>query len=273
MAHTKLYNLLPKHFRELDREEELKRFCEVFQDTLDNEDDNIRNILNLFDVDNCPDEFLEYLAQHIGLEYSKVIDAENLRATISNIVDIYKVKGTETSIINYVKLMTGWDALVSVNQLEKVPMALGKMPLRTVDYSYVKKSMASAEGDTVIVDNTEELFQEQLVKVYDLVIYEYRYIKEIVNETTFTVDIPLEYEYGNGNILGFNRMLSSFDKEHDNCAVYFSGFNAKEIHIYLIPTPDGGEVSEDSPKWKFLAEALPNYIPCTCSLHLHKYYS
>lgn len=83
----------------IERSDQLKIFQESFMREFDRFSEIIDEIYNIQDVDRTPREYLNYLAQAIGYEREDedfLFDA-SFRELIKNIIEIYRIKGTNFS--------------------------------------------------------------------------------------------------------------------------------------------------------------------------------
>ena len=74
--------------------------AQAYMIELDRFTDIIDNIYNIVDIDKIPEEYLAYLAQIIGYErtdYSLLTTNASFRELLKNIIEIYKIKGTNYS--------------------------------------------------------------------------------------------------------------------------------------------------------------------------------
>lgn len=105
----RIYNELPRIYRYADRDNrhQLKRFLEIlvrgglyptYRDT--------RRILELFDVDKVPAEFLPELASTLGFEFPYALDEQIQRTYIRNAVTSYRVKGTRMGLVYMIRELT-----------------------------------------------------------------------------------------------------------------------------------------------------------------------
>lgn len=112
-----LYNRLPQVYRSYDNQELLKRFIDVFSEggytQVLNE---TNNIMDLLDVDKCPSKFLPLLCQYYGYEYNLEIPELFQRRLLKYIVDIYKRKGTKSSIKFIARELTGFESEIFENK-------------------------------------------------------------------------------------------------------------------------------------------------------------
>ncbi len=111
-----LYNNLPAVYRTLDNEQKLilKRLLEAIQGG--GLEPILQSIIDMVDVnlvDNLNQEELKLLGKTFGYEYSYTLPIERQRKIIKNIVEIFKRKGTKSSVIFVAKEITGFDTEIS----------------------------------------------------------------------------------------------------------------------------------------------------------------
>ena len=108
-------NFYEKHFLdfipEYDRDQilatpKLKLTIESLGRKLDQMEDSITRISELYDIDKCPNEFLDYLGQNIGYEREDfTLSSVSFRELLKNIIEIYKIKGTNYSFSFFFKFL------------------------------------------------------------------------------------------------------------------------------------------------------------------------
>ena len=104
-------------FPEYDREQiqenpKLKLSVESLGRKLDDLENKISRIPDLYDIDECPDELLDYLGQIIGYEKEDyTLDSVSFRELLKNIIEVYKIKGTGYSFEFFFKFL-GFDVEV-----------------------------------------------------------------------------------------------------------------------------------------------------------------
>lgn len=84
---------------EISSRPKAKIFLESFMIEFDKFSKIIDDLYNLVDIDKAPVEYLDYLAQLIGYEKDEniILEADFFREFLKNIVEIYKIKGTNYS--------------------------------------------------------------------------------------------------------------------------------------------------------------------------------
>ncbi|MDQ2085373.1 phage tail protein [Herbivorax sp. ANBcel31] len=98
---------LPEIYQqENDSSEFLERFLGIFQSLYLDMEEKIDNISNYFDPECVYGEFLNFLADWVGIDDVHIWDAHKLKALIKTSVKSYKTKGTKESIEKHVELYT-----------------------------------------------------------------------------------------------------------------------------------------------------------------------
>jgi len=93
-------NFLPEYdYLSIVSEEKIKIFQEAFMREYDRFASIIDEMYNIVDIDKTPTEYLNYLAQAVGYEREDrvLLRDASFRELIKNIVEIYKIKGTNYS--------------------------------------------------------------------------------------------------------------------------------------------------------------------------------
>jgi hypothetical protein len=100
-------NFLPEYDRDqILATPKLKLTVESLGRKLDQMEDAITRIADLYDIDKCPDEFLDYLGQNIGYEREDfTLSSVSFRELLKNIIEIYKIKGTNYSFSFFFKFL------------------------------------------------------------------------------------------------------------------------------------------------------------------------
>jgi hypothetical protein len=95
-----LTRLLPSKFFEGEDTDILTTFLEVTGDLVDGWNLDIVNLLELLDPYNCPEDYIQHLADVIGfvLTSSDDVTISTRRKQLLNAIDWYRIKGTYTSI-------------------------------------------------------------------------------------------------------------------------------------------------------------------------------
>lgn len=112
-----LYNRLPSVYRTNDRQKILRRFVELFAEGGFNPlMQESMAIMDLIDIDKCPSKFLPQLCKMYGYEYTKEIPELFQRRLLKYIVELYKRKGTKSSIKFIARELTGFDSEIIENK-------------------------------------------------------------------------------------------------------------------------------------------------------------
>lgn len=100
-------NFLPEYDREqIQKSDKLKLTIESIGRKLDDLEDKISRILDIYDFDKCPDDILDYLGQNLGYEKEDfTLSNVSFRELLKNIIEIYKIKGTNYSFSFFFKLL------------------------------------------------------------------------------------------------------------------------------------------------------------------------
>jgi phage tail-like protein len=93
-----LIDLLPPLYRTRDETGDLASFLAVPAPTLDELKDLIDRFPRIFDVDQCEERFLPYLAALVGMPFDATADPEAERRLIKEAVPIYRRKATIPAI-------------------------------------------------------------------------------------------------------------------------------------------------------------------------------
>lgn len=95
------------------KSDQLKLFQEAFMREFDRLSDTIEEIYNIQDVEKIPNQYLNYLAQAIGYEREDedFLYDVSFRELIKNIIEIYKIKGTNFSFELFFNFL-GFEAVV-----------------------------------------------------------------------------------------------------------------------------------------------------------------
>jgi hypothetical protein len=102
-----IWEFIPEYDREIMRgNPQIKLFMESIGRKLDDMEDKLNRLPTLYNIDECPDDMLDYLGQMLGYE-KEDFSLSNLsfRELLKNIIDIYKVKGTNYSFSFFFKFL------------------------------------------------------------------------------------------------------------------------------------------------------------------------
>jgi len=109
MKHSSIKTFFLKNYRhfmpeydyvEIQNREKVKIYIESFIREFDKFTDVIEKLYNFTDIDMIPNEYLAYLSSLIGYERDDnyITDNEFYRALLKNMIEVYKIKGTNYSI-------------------------------------------------------------------------------------------------------------------------------------------------------------------------------
>ena len=107
-------NFIPRYDNAvIDERQKLKLLFEAIGIEFDKLEEIINKMANLQDIDNVPDKYLQYLAQLLGYEKEDFrLGDTSFREIVKNIIEIYKIKGTNYSFKFFFKFL-GFDYSVS----------------------------------------------------------------------------------------------------------------------------------------------------------------
>jgi len=91
---------------------ELERFLRLFGLFLDEAKCFIDFMTVLWDVDNAPHQFLQYIASLVGVVFNFDLPIDRQRVEIREAVSTYKLKGTLQGITSHVQKITGFTTIV-----------------------------------------------------------------------------------------------------------------------------------------------------------------
>ena len=89
-----LYSRLPQIYRDYDKDFQLERFLSVLEEGLGYHLTDTEQILNLIDVDKCPDKYLGLISNSLGIAYEPVIPPIYQRRFLKNAIILNKRKGS-----------------------------------------------------------------------------------------------------------------------------------------------------------------------------------
>lgn len=153
-----LYNRLPSVYRTSDRQEILRRFVEIFAEGGFNPlMQESMAIMDLIDIDKCPSKFLPQLCRMYGYEYTKEIPELFQRRLLKYIVELYKRKGTKSSIKFIARELTGFESEIIENKdFSEEDIELTKWDKRFEHYrNFILKLTAPYEDSLLF--NKEEI--------------------------------------------------------------------------------------------------------------------
>lgn len=141
---------------EFDREEikqkpKLKLSLEAVGRKLDELEDHISRMTDLYNIDKAPEHVLDYLGQNIGYEREDFsLSNLSFRDLLSNIIEIYKIKGTNYSFSFFFKFL-GFDISLKefyFNRDVDNPENFPGMDENSVEYYLTTKNPKFDYGDS-----------------------------------------------------------------------------------------------------------------------------
>ena len=102
-----ILNFIPAYDRDQMLEKpKIKLFMQGLGKKLDQLEDYMNSLENIYDLDSCPDELLDYIGQNLGYEKEDfTLSNLSFRELLKNIIEIYKVKGTNYSFSFFFKFL------------------------------------------------------------------------------------------------------------------------------------------------------------------------
>lgn len=102
-----IFDFIPEYDRDyILKKPKMKLFLEGIGRNLDNLEDRVSRIPDLYNIDETPDELLDYLGQTLGYEREDFTLANlSFRELLKNIIEIYKIKGTNYSFSFFFKFL------------------------------------------------------------------------------------------------------------------------------------------------------------------------
>lgn len=106
----KVFSLLPRYdFAEVSENERLRLLFQSIGIKFDQLEELISDMAELPNIDEVPDEYLAYLAQLLGYEKEDFqLGDTSFRELVKNVIEIYKIKGTNYSFTFFFKFL-GFD--------------------------------------------------------------------------------------------------------------------------------------------------------------------
>lgn len=96
--------LLPRLYDRSDETGDLNDFLEIIASEFDSVKDLIDEFTKLFDVKNVPAKYLPYLAALLDYDYDFTRNAETQRAEVTDLVEVYRRRGTIPGILRKLRL-------------------------------------------------------------------------------------------------------------------------------------------------------------------------
>jgi len=102
-----IIDFFPSYDRDLMSESpKIKLFMSGLGKKLDQLEDYVSSLENIYDLDQCPEELLDYIGQNLGYEKEDfTLSNVSFRELLKNIIEIYKVKGTNYSFTFFFKFL------------------------------------------------------------------------------------------------------------------------------------------------------------------------
>jgi len=102
-----IWQFLPEYDREqMLTQPKIKLFMESIGRKLDQIEDKLTRLTDIYDIDETPDELLNYLGQMLGYEKEDFsLSNVSFRELLKNIIEIYKIKGTNYSFSFFFKFL------------------------------------------------------------------------------------------------------------------------------------------------------------------------
>lgn len=102
-----IWQFIPEYDRDLMLEEpKIKLFMESIGRKLDQLEDKLTRLQDVYDIDEVPDEMLDHLGQMLGYEKEDFsLSNVSFRELLKNIIEIYKIKGTNYSFSFFFKFL------------------------------------------------------------------------------------------------------------------------------------------------------------------------
>ena len=102
-----ILDFIPEYDRDqIKSKPKMKLTMESVGRLMDQLETKIAGMKDLMDIDNCPEEFLDYLGQLLGYEREDfTLSNFSFRELLKNIIEIYKIKGTNYSFSFFFKFL------------------------------------------------------------------------------------------------------------------------------------------------------------------------
>ena len=84
----------------------LKRFLANFEGAWSELEGRIRSAEMLLDVDACPDDYLSWLGQWLGIAFDDDLDESRRRLFLSHAIELYRQRGTKAGLLRMLRLST-----------------------------------------------------------------------------------------------------------------------------------------------------------------------
>jgi hypothetical protein len=133
-----IWQFLPEYDRDqLLAEPRTKLFIDAMGRKMDQIEDYLNRLGNIYDIDECPDALLNHLGQMLGYEKEDfTLQDVSFRELLRNIIEIYKVKGTNYSFSFFFKFL-GFNIDLKefyFNRDVQNPSSFPSIDLRDIEY-------------------------------------------------------------------------------------------------------------------------------------------
>ena len=98
---------LPEIYTKYDEGGFLERYLGIYQSIHEDLTEEIREMIRRLDREGAGREYLDWLAEWIGIRESRIWSDEQLKSLIENGISLYKERGTRQGIIDLLTLYTG----------------------------------------------------------------------------------------------------------------------------------------------------------------------
>jgi phage tail-like protein len=128
----------------------LKRYLGIAETGFDYIQDKLEAVYNLYDIDKCPPEFLDHLAQMVGFSFPYDMSDKERRAFLKALPTLYKNKGNR-SLFNYLgRIMFGNNTQVSATRYNRTPER---------DYNMIELRVLVEENNTRDVNKQTDKYR------------------------------------------------------------------------------------------------------------------
>lgn len=202
-----ILDFLPEYDRELINEEpQLKLTFESIGRKLDQLEDYIYRIQDLYNIDEIPDDLLDYLGQNLGYEREDyTLQNVSFRELLRNIVEIYKIKGTNYSFSFFFKFL-GFDV--------------------TLKEFFFNRDVENPESFPGVEENRVEYYLSTINPIYDISLNKpAKYLRSSKNLNDWEIERQSLESKGCTNsiqyMLGFESFNNDGETWHKNPWTYF----------------------------------------------------
>ena len=109
---TNLLKAFPDLLLVRDDTGDFKKFITILEESLDLLFKDVSQFSDVWDVQNCNQRFLPYLAQKLGWDLDTTKSVQIQRKTVSLIGKVYRGKGVKQGVIDAVRLLLAVDAFI-----------------------------------------------------------------------------------------------------------------------------------------------------------------